>query len=166
VANAQRERGPGRMLHAENELQASTRRAADTFSTGSTRSKIVADAKSNDHFKQSGAADGKWKNVSRRSTEVRFKPRRCGEGVAHAESRRVERDRAAWQQKPQTPLSQKLSGRDSAGSGAGHWATEPNVGRVAHGVPNRVDRLKCLGNAVVPAVVEQIGRAILEGWQR
>lgn len=30
------------------------------------------------------------------------------------------------------------------------WLPEPDVGRVAHGVPNRVDRLKCLGNAVVP----------------
>lgn len=30
------------------------------------------------------------------------------------------------------------------------WAIEPNVGRVANGVPHRVDRLKCLGNAVVP----------------
>lgn len=30
------------------------------------------------------------------------------------------------------------------------WPAEPDVGRVAHGVPNRVDRLKCLGNAVVP----------------
>jgi len=30
------------------------------------------------------------------------------------------------------------------------WATEPNVGRVADGVPNRVDRLRGLGNAVVP----------------
>lgn len=32
----------------------------------------------------------------------------------------------------------------------GWWSTEPNVGRVANGVPHRVDRLKCLGNAVVP----------------
>lgn len=30
------------------------------------------------------------------------------------------------------------------------WATEPDVGRVANGVPFRVDRIKCLGNAVVP----------------
>ena len=30
------------------------------------------------------------------------------------------------------------------------WPAEPNVGRVANGVPARVDRLKCLGNAVVP----------------
>ena len=33
------------------------------------------------------------------------------------------------------------------------WATEPDVGRVAHGVAARVDRLRCLGNGQVPAVV-------------
>jgi DNA (cytosine-5)-methyltransferase 1 len=42
------------------------------------------------------------------------------------------------------------------------WAVEPNVGRVAYGVPSRVDRLKCLGNAVVPQVAEYIGKLIIE----
>jgi len=42
------------------------------------------------------------------------------------------------------------------------WPTEPDVGRVAHGIPRRVDRLKCLGNAVVPQIPEMIGYAILE----
>jgi len=46
-------------------------------------------------------------------------------------------------------------------TGAGVWATEPDVGRVAHGVPNRVDRIRCLGNAVVPQVAEFIGRRII-----
>lgn len=41
------------------------------------------------------------------------------------------------------------------------WGTEPDLGRVAHGVPARVDRLRCLGNAVVPQVVEWIGRRIV-----
>ncbi|BAQ93900.1 DNA methylase [uncultured Mediterranean phage uvMED] len=41
------------------------------------------------------------------------------------------------------------------------WPIEPVVGRVAHGIPARVDRIKALGNAVVPRVVAQIGRAIL-----
>jgi len=42
------------------------------------------------------------------------------------------------------------------------WAVEPNVGRVAHGIPKRVDRLKQLGNSLVPQIPEMIGRAILE----
>ena len=42
------------------------------------------------------------------------------------------------------------------------WPVEPDVGRVAYGVPNRVDRLKCLGNAVVPAQFYPIFKAIAE----
>lgn len=44
---------------------------------------------------------------------------------------------------------------------AGWWAVEPNVGRVAHRVPSRLDRLRGLGNAVVPQVAEYIGRLIM-----
>jgi DNA (cytosine-5)-methyltransferase 1 len=42
------------------------------------------------------------------------------------------------------------------------WETEPDVGRVAHGIPSRVDRLRGLGNAVVPQVAEIVGRLIME----
>jgi len=42
------------------------------------------------------------------------------------------------------------------------WGVEPNVGRVANGIPHRVDRLKGLGNSLVPAIPYAIGRAILE----
>ncbi len=48
------------------------------------------------------------------------------------------------------------------GSAAGWWAVEPDVGRVAHGVPARVDRLRSLGNSLVPQIAEWIGRRILE----
>jgi DNA (cytosine-5)-methyltransferase 1 len=41
------------------------------------------------------------------------------------------------------------------------WDVEPDVGRVAHGVPSRVDRLRALGNAVVPQCAEVIGRMIM-----
>jgi DNA (cytosine-5)-methyltransferase 1 len=44
----------------------------------------------------------------------------------------------------------------------GIWFAEPNVGRVAHGVSKRVDRLKGLGNAIVPSLAMQIGLAIKE----
>ena len=45
------------------------------------------------------------------------------------------------------------------------WFSEPDVGRVAHGVRHRVDRLKGLGNAVVPQIPELIGKAILDSIQ-
>ena len=40
------------------------------------------------------------------------------------------------------------------------WATEPDVGRLAHGVPHRVDRLRGLGNAIVPQIAELLFRRI------
>lgn len=46
------------------------------------------------------------------------------------------------------------------------WAVEPDVGRVAHGVPARVDRLRALGNAVVPQVAEWVGRRMIEVYHR
>jgi DNA (cytosine-5)-methyltransferase 1 len=44
------------------------------------------------------------------------------------------------------------------------WLSEPDVGRVADGVPARVDRLRALGNALVPQIAEWIGRRIIE-WE-
>jgi len=43
------------------------------------------------------------------------------------------------------------------------WQSEPNVGRVAHGVPKRVDRLKSLGNSLVPMIPYYIGMSIKKG---
>jgi hypothetical protein len=45
------------------------------------------------------------------------------------------------------------------------WEVEPNVGRVANGVSDRVDRLKGLGNAIVPQVAEFVGALVVEHSQ-
>jgi len=42
------------------------------------------------------------------------------------------------------------------------WTIEPDVGRVAHGIPARVDRLKALGNSLVPHIPYYIGLSLLE----
>lgn len=44
----------------------------------------------------------------------------------------------------------------------GGWDSEPAVGRVANGVPKRVDRLRCLGNAIVPQVAQVVAERLLE----
>ena len=100
--------------------------------------------------------------------QFRHDPLGCGvddakvscEVVGHAKGDELERQRRGWQQRLGPRYIQgQLEG---ASHGArGQWATEPDVGRVADGVPNRVDRLRALGNAVVPQVVEMIGRSIL-----
>ncbi len=69
----------------------------------------------------------------------------------------VEGDDAHYGKKPPC-RSAGLRDRTRAHSG---WEVEPDVGRVAHGVPARVDRLRGLGNAVVPQIPEILGRAIL-----
>ena len=43
----------------------------------------------------------------------------------------------------------------------GEWPAEPRVGRVVDGIPNRVDRIKGLGNAVVPQLIQAIGELVL-----
>ncbi len=42
------------------------------------------------------------------------------------------------------------------------WSVEPDVGRLADGVPNRVDRLKAIGNAQVPAMVKKVWELLNE----
>ena len=77
-----------------------------------------------------------------------------GENVADTESLRIER-------RQELRGSFKQPQRCFDDSKPEVWSAEPDVGRVADGVPNRTHRLKSLGNAVVPQVVEQIGKAIM-----
>ena len=74
----------------------------------------------------------------------------CGENVSNTESAELPGQRRATR-----------GGRPEPGCGS-WWPVEPGVGRVANGVPNRVDRIKCLGNAVVPAQFYPIFKAIAD----
>ena len=76
-----------------------------------------------------------------------------GENVAHANIESMERQ---WTK----PLGASPKLRDS--SYGRWWAVEPAVGRVANGIPARVDRLRCLGNAIVPQVAEVVAMMALD----
>jgi DNA (cytosine-5)-methyltransferase 1 len=56
--------------------------------------------------------------------------------------------------KPMQERSEDRAIERSRPAGASWWATEPELGRVAHGVAARVDRLRCIGNGQVPAVAK------------
>lgn len=85
----------------------------------------------------------------------------CGEGAdGLIQKKRDSRDHAGSESSP-VPDTMHLgrdgrpenNGREARQETSEHngWEVEPGMGRVAHGVPNRVDRLRALGNAVVPA---------------
>ena len=88
---------------------------------------------------------------------------RCGEDVADTtkQSSNGESDHFRDSERSETIPELGDSGRSENGSGR-WWEVEPDVGRVAHGIPARVDRLRGLGNAVVPQVAEVVGRVIME----
>jgi len=59
--------------------------------------------------------------------------------------------------------TQEVSGDGSRVRGeSSWWDFEPDVGRVAHGVPGRVYRLKALGNSIIPQIAQEIGNAIIK----
>lgn len=66
----------------------------------------------------------------------------------------LQRGQTEWKMHGSTCEKGKIIGEN--------WDIEPNVGRVANGIPYRVDRLKCLGNAVVPQQVYPILKAIAD----
>jgi DNA (cytosine-5)-methyltransferase 1 len=87
-----------------------------------------------------------------------------GAPVADAHGARLEGRQEAGDAGGLWPRLQQQLERCVDGVGA-TWAVEPDVGRVAHGVPGRVDRLKQLGNAVVPQIPQILGEAILD-WEK
>jgi len=58
-------------------------------------------------------------------------------------------------------LASQIQAERNSFGGSSWWHVEPNVGRVAHGIPFRVERFKALENAIVPQIAEIIGRAII-----
>ncbi len=112
---------------------------------------------------------------SRCSTEVaNSDSKRCGggsgEGCADGERELLQREQEGGEMGSETQGRSELLLFGNTTSGVPRrspwWQVEPDVGRVANGVPKRVDRLKCLGNAVVPQIPQLIGYQILEFEER
>ena len=62
-------------------------------------------------------------------------------------------------------IRQTSRSNDGSQGTQGWWESEPDVGRVAHGVSGRVHRLRALGNSIIPQIAEEIGRAIIKAMK-
>ena len=105
---------------------------------------------SGEHTQQS---EGQVSELGERSSEI---------NVAYTDS---ERSQGQWRE--HEPISRQETGHAASYSdkeirARKNWQPEPRVGRVAHGVSNRVDRLRGLGNAIVPQISMRIGLTIKE----
>ncbi len=87
-----------------------------------------------------------------------------GEAVANTNGTRSTAglSRQNERQKGNSRELDNCSDQRSRWSGSYRWPDEPNIPRISHGVPNRVDRLRCIGNSIIPAIAMHIGRAIIE----
>jgi len=99
---------------------------------------------------------------SRRASEIRLSDNRYEEDVADSKRIRQQRSRASRKWSSSETHGERQTDNAFTVGIDNQWSIEPDVGRVANGVPNRMDRLKALGNAVVPQVARQIGEMIME----
>jgi len=84
---------------------------------------------------------------------------RSGQDVAHTDSAQQQ---GRWiSSRIHKEHTKPNSGSDPSRQQATQfWLPEPAVGRVANGIPRRVDRLRGLGNAIVPQIAMRIGETI------
>jgi DNA (cytosine-5)-methyltransferase 1 len=107
---------------------------------------------------------------SDQSKAVENTQRRGREGLLHGNSRSDHAGAPSHvgdtdsAQRERGSLSSRIYEEHALARSIGWWEIEPDVGRVAHGVPAWSHRLKALGNAVVPQIPELLGRAVLE-WE-
>jgi DNA (cytosine-5)-methyltransferase 1 len=97
--------------------------------------------------------DGK-KNIQGRQEHTQSKSSRHGADIPDPNGKGLQGQRKKYK----LPKSKRK--REIGGSS--WWDIEPNVGRVAYGVPNRVFKLRALGNSIVPQIAQKIGYAIIE----
>ncbi len=100
------------------------------------------------------------KESSRRGAEATTTT--TSEDVADSDSERLQRGEEARNFRGEGEEAEQFSTRYIEFFEQNYWRIEPRVGRVANGIPNRVDRLKSLGNAIVPQIIYHIGLAILK----
>jgi len=84
----------------------------------------------------------------------------CAEDVADSQSFGIQGQRPSRIEKPQTHGFSSIPMRQGERSEQAQWLPEPNVDRVVDGLPNRVGRIRGLGNAIVPQVAAGIIRCI------
>jgi len=127
---------------------------ADQTSGSSQRGEIMADTKNIGSI------------LSSHEGEQQGNPTRCSEGQSEGDGQTMANTSSERTSRGETRREDAENvGQSSRRPWNGWWDIEPDVGRVANGVPKRVDRLKSLGNSLVPSIPYYIGLSILQTYE-
>ena len=136
-------------------LQAESQRKESKIKQSSRTSSVkMADT---DSSGQQKSRNGKSIQKNRKKSKHRSGDAR---NVANTDKKRLQRSKKTRDVKSKGQDREEYVTR--CNKGAEQWFVEPDVGRVANGIPRRVDRLRALGNAVVPQVAYKVARMIYE----
>jgi DNA (cytosine-5)-methyltransferase 1 len=104
-------------------------------------------------------------DAEERDETTRQESERSIADVADAHSARLQqlRESEAWSKEQRNDWRWNATSRCAiaARRASEWWSTEPDVVRVVHGLSNRLDRIRCLGDSVVPQVAEVVGRRLM-----
>ena len=131
LAYAKGKRGAGRMHGSEEDASGNGGQGSDH---GRGEAQFSGGQRREDEPRTDRVADGIRAGVHDADPDAdvqRLQGRSCGKifrGVLQTQSNRIRGMHSPWED----------------------WPAEPDIPRVSYGVSNRVDRIRCLGNAVVP----------------
>ena len=143
--------------------------------TERTKQQPTRASRTGKNIQYSDSAGRKKQYTAAEPGKKRFAGRRCNEGdVCNTPSKRLSNrsNEPLGGQEPEPEPERSMRRPAQSGMGRvadglpswvdGYWDTEPDIPRLTTGIPNRAQRLKCLGNAVVPEQFYPVFRAIME----
>ena len=162
----EKQRVNGEKEEVQREHREDDSTARQSSGTDSVRETDNGDVVNTDSFRSLQHSETK-EETSRRGTETSFM---STSDVADTDKKGIfpaTASRNNGKDKTQSPDDHAWGCRSVSGGEIlqGNWSVEPDVGRVAHGIPNRVDRLKSLGNSLIPHIPYYIGQSIIATYE-
>ena len=127
----------------------------------------VANTEGKYNSEQEGKIKSRGKIIEGRETEIRSESTGRSNTLANTKSSQrngneINREYSETATQEELGIGSSISRTQGGSPWEGWWDIEPDVGRVAHGIPVRAHRLKGLGNSLVPTIPFHIGTIILE----